>query len=593
MIRSRFRQCTISDELFVESLTVIERSGAADTIEDYYRQSSNGGGRSPLGITFTVKALLVAMLIRFRMGRPFYLRGAMDTIGEMTPDQRARVGMPGQDVTAILTDGARTYGKLHGFWTRRVQPLDSFSDIPARRMPNSAFRGLLSGRTEEQIDDAARAAQRLATITNDILAASIWDKTPKNCVGDLVADETLLDTATLRGDLGVALEKMHAASPLSEPWARERASGQIKSDLARREITKAGNGIGITMLTRVARRDAIHSEPSLFVGMASHSPTGGSVEGLAQAIAHARRNGVDGRRSGRHRWPLITVDMGYNPKRGFAELMLKNQLSPITDYPAHWTVQFASANPIHTPTAPPPGPIQYSGAFYCPAVQNILKHKERRSTPTRTMLNNDSFRNHDRFLQELYPYLMGTHTRPFYGPPRTGRPRLGEQTQNVPKQRLVCPAAMGTVQCPLKPESLTPGSGTPLVEPTWTAEAFGCCSASSVTVNLTPDQLRMAQWDFIHMSWEYLIYRDALRALTEQRFNMLKTRAVTGLDDLKSGPRRPPTVLIGIALAAAATNLVMQHHHDPRRMRADAFDIKWRQLENDLGRPPTRMPPRT
>ena len=63
------------------------------------------------------------------------------------------------------------------------------------------------------------------------------------------------------------------------------------------------------------------------------------------------------------------------------------------------------------------------------------------------------------------------------------------------------------------------------------------------------------------------------------------------MDDLKSGPRRPPSILIGAALAAAAANLTAQHNHDPRRGRENAFDIKWRNLENDLGYPPTRMPP--
>lgn len=592
MTKRRPQQCTIADGLFAEALAVIEGSAAAESIEEFFRQSSGGGGRKPSGIRFTVKAILVAILIRFLMGRAFHLRGAMDTIGELTPDQLAAVGMNGQDLSELHNDGDRVYDKMHAFWLRRTKALDSFIDVPARRMPNSTFRGILASRSDEQHQHAAMAAERLVTVTNDILAASIWNKTPTSCVGDTVVDETLLDTAALRGDLGAALDKMHAASPLSEPWARERATGQLKTGLPKREISKSGNGIGVTMLTRVAHRDAPHSEPPLFIGMSGHGPTGGSVEALGQAIAHARRTGVDGRPEGhRRRRPLITADMGFNAKKGFAELMLRTGYSPVVNYPANWLRKFPSTNTSNRPDAPQPGPLQYQGTFFCPAVQKLLDAKL--LTGTREMLNRDAFRSHDRALQELYPFLMGLHTRPRFAADRQGRPRIGERTAEVVKQRMVCPAVMGTVQCPLKPESLEAGIGLPLAEPDWPAETYTCCSASSVTVTLSSDQLRLAQWDLIPFSWEHLIYYEALRALTEQRFSQMKSRSGSGIEDVKIGPRRPPTILLGVALAAAATNIAAQRNHKPHGPHVAAVARKWRDLEADLGYPPTRIPPRS
>jgi hypothetical protein len=592
MIKPRPQQCIIADGLFAEALAVIEGSAAAESIEEFFRQSSRGGGRKPSGIVFTVKAILLALLIRFLMGRPFHLRGAMDTIGELTPDQLAAVGMHGQDLSALHNGTDRVYDKMHGLWLRRTKALDSFIDVPARRMPNSTFRGILASRSDEQHQHAALAAQRLSIVTNDILAASIWIKSPTNCVGDAVVDETLLDTAALRGDLGAALHKMHAASPLSEPWARERATGQLKAGLPKREISKSGNGIGITMLTRVAQRDALHSEPPLFVGMAGHGPTGGSVEALGEAIAQARRTGVDGRPEGpRRRRPLLTADMGYNSKKGFPELMLRTGYSPVVNYPANWLRKFPSANNSSRRDTPQPGPLQYQGTFFCPAVQKLLNTKL--LTGTREMLNRDAFRSHDRALQELYPFLMGLHTRPRFAADREGRPRIGERTAEVVKQRMVCPAVMGTVQCPLKPESLDAGIGLPLAEPDWPAETYTCCSASSVTVTLSSDQLRLAQWDMIPFSWEHLIYYEALRALTEQRFSQMKSRSGSGVEDIKVGPRRPPTILLGVALAAAAANLTAQRNHNPRGAQEAGFARKWRDLEADLGYPPTRIPPRS
>jgi hypothetical protein len=592
MIKTRPQQCTISDGLFAEALAVIEGSAAAESIEYFFRQSSGGGGRKPSGIRFTVKAILVALLIRFIMGRPFQLRGAMDTIGELTPEQLAAVGMHGQDLPALHNDSRRAYVKMHSFWLRRMEALDSFSDVPAKRMPNSAFRAILSSRSDEQHQHAAVAAERLSMITNDILAASIWVKAPTNCVGDAVVDETIIDTASLRGELGAAPHKMHAASPLSEPWARERATGQLKAGLPRREISKSGNGIGFTMLTRVAHRDALHSEPPLFIGMAGHGPTGGSVEALGEAISQARRTGVDGRPEGtRRRRPLLTADMGYNPKKGFPELMLRTGYSPVVTYPAHWLRKFPATKNPNRPDTPQPGPLQYYGTFFCPAVQKLLDVKLLRGT--KEMLNRDEFRAHDRALQELYPFLMGIHTRPRFATDRAGRPRIGERVAEVVKQRMVCPAVMGTVQCPLKPESVDDRIGLPVAEPDWPAETYGCCSASSVTVTLSPDQLRLAQWDLIPFSWEHLIYYEALRALTEQRFSQLKSRAGSGIDAIKAGPRRPPTILLGVALAAAAANINAQKNHNPRGGQEAAFARKWRHLEADLGYPPTRIPPRT
>lgn len=593
MIKVRPQHCRITDATFSEALAVIEGSAAAESIEDFFRQSRGGGGRQPSDIRFTVKAILVALLIRFCMGRAFHLRGAMDTIGELTPDQLAAVGMPGQDLSALHTDSRRAYAKMHSFWSRRMEALDSFAIVPARRMPNSTFRGLLGSLNDEQLHHAALAADRLLTVTNDLLAASIWVKSPTNCVGDAVVDETLLDTAALTGELGAAPHKMHAASPLSEPWARERSTGQLKAGLPRREISKSGNGIGITMLTRVAHRDVLHSEPPLFIGMAGHGPTGGSVEALGQAIAQARRTGVDGRPTGgpRQRWPLLTADMGYNAKKGFAELMLRTGYSPVVAYPAHWLRKFPAAKNPNRANAPQPGPLQYNGAFYCPAVHKLLDAKL--LLGTKEMLNRDEFRAHDRALQVLYPFLMGLHTRPRFATDRAGRPRIGERTTEVVKQRMVCPAAMGTVQCALKPESMDRGIGLPVAEPDWPAETYSCCSASSVTVTLSPDQLRLAQWDLIPFSWEHQIYFEALRALTEQRFNQLKSRSGSGINDIKTGPRRPPSVLIGVALAAAAVNLRAQHNHNPRGAQQAAFARKWRDLEADLGYPPTRVPPRS
>lgn len=592
MIRQRHPQCTIADWVFCDAWDVITKSGAAHTIEDAYRQSTHGGGRPSSGLSYTVSAVLVALLVRFLMGRPYSIRGAMDTIGEFTEDQLASVGMAGQNRAPIWTDTQKAYKQFHRFWTSRMRALDPDFDFPATRMTNAEFDARLTARSDADRIQSELASERLTAVCNDLLYGSIKIASPPNCEGDVMVDETTINTALPDGVLGTRPTKWRGASSVAGYWAREKRSGVIK-DPSTSGSTKAGGfGVGATFLSRIARRDALHAEPALFIGMDIHVPRGASVAGLETALAHARRTGIDCRRTGRHRWPFLVADMGYNAKKGFGRLMVKTQYSPVVRYPQHWGVQFASSNPPGFPDDVLPGPIQYAGSFICPAgIKRISGHRTPRSTD---LLERDEFRAHDRRLQSAYPYLMGYHSRPAMADVLRGRPRLGREVPKLAKIRLVCPASLGTVMCPLKPESMhTDSVGLPLAEPEWTAETFACCSNASVTVYLTDDQLRMAQWDLVPGSWEHTLYYEAVRALTEQRFSQLKSDHVAGLDELTTGPRRTPMIKLAIALAAAAVNIGAQKHHDPKTRRTESIDIKVRQLTRDLGRPPTSIPPRS
>ncbi|MBP2455133.1 hypothetical protein [Mycolicibacterium lutetiense] len=592
MIHTRPQLCLIADDIFTTASEAIAKSGAAHTIEAACHESSRGGGRKNRGIEYTVTAVLVALLVRFLMGRDISLVGAMETVGELNVDQLAAVGMARQDVTAIRIQTGTEYKRFHRFWNQRLLPLDPDFDLPARRMTNAEHEARLNARTNDERRRSEIADQLLTTVINDLLAGSIRVAAPANCEGDLVVDETIIDTAAPDGMLGSRPDRYRGASSVARYWARDKR-GRVKIPGGPGETKSSGFGVGATFVSRIGRRDALHSEPALFVGMAVHAPTSGSVQGLAIALHHARRTGVDCRRGGRRsRRPSLTADMGYNPKSGFAELMLETGYSPVVRYPKHWNIEYPSALPPGAPEGPVPGPLQYAGAFYCPAV---LKRIHGHRTPsTRELLSADNFGAHDRRLQSIYPFLMGLHSRPAMADCRFGRPRLNGTPPQRVKQRQVCPAALGTVMCPLKPESMqTETPGLPLAEPEWPAEAMACCCNSSVTVYFTPDQLRMAQGDLIPGSWEHTLYYEAARALTEQRFNLLKTRHVGGLASMKTGPRRTPMIKILIALAAVTVNIGAQQNHDPKATRSEAIDIRLRQLAEDLGYPPTPMPSRS
>lgn len=598
MIRPRQPMCTIADTTFHQALTVITKSAAPHTIERHYHESVHAGGRTSCGVDYTVTAVLTALLVRFLMGRPYSLRGAMDTIGELSPRQLDAVGMTKQDCTVIHEDSSREYKRFHRFWAARMQPLDPDWDLPSRRLTNSEFNERRAARTPKDLQRSQQADERLTTVINDLLYGSVRHPRAAGYAGDLVVDETIINTANPGGVLGAAGNRYRGASSIAASWARDKDRKLVATATDRAQLTirtvlsDFGFGVGASFLSAVGQRDALHAVPALFVGLAVHAPTGASIAGLSTAIAHSWRTGLSARHTGRTRPPLLTADMGYNNKSGFGELMIATGYSPVVRYPKHWNISYPSANPAGTPDRPAPGPLQYAGAFYCPAVAERIRGH--RTPKTEELLQRDQFRIHDRRLRAIYPFLMGRHSRPAFADIRIGRPRTAVQAPKGVKIRLVCPAAMGTVRCPLKPESMaieTPG--LPLAQPDWPAQTLTCCMKSSVTVTLTDDQLRLLQEDLVPGSWEHTLYFEAARAFTEQRFSQLKSKYVAGIADLKTGPRRTPMIKIAIALAAVTVNLIAQQNHDPKRLRAESIDIRERQLAADLGYPPARIPPRS
>lgn len=592
MIEHEPPRFTVCDRDFDRAVAIIERSGAAELIDSYYRADKDPGGRTISGIRYTVHAFLVAALIRVMLSQQLSITRVMATIGDFTPSRLAVVGMAGEDVRAIQTDPRSEYRRFHAWLTRRVAPLDPGVGLPARRVTNAVHKAQLASRSQDDRRAATEAAERLRKVINRIVAGSINDQSPLGSCGDLVADESIFDLAGPGAGLGTRPEKYRGASYFGRYYVRDRQTGTISTPGKVKEISKAGFGVGLTAVTRIGRPDAIHAVPPVVVGIDIHPPTSGSVDGLRTALEHASTNGFDNRPGGRARWPYLTVDMGYNGKRGFPELMLEYHYAAVARYPKHWNTVSASTGAGQTSAGPPPGPVQINGAFYCPAV--LESNTPTRLPAMRELLAAGGFKDYDEYLSRTLPFLMGLNSRPYQARVKRGRPRIGVQEATATKVDLVCPASLRAVACPLKSDSLDDGPvGVPLARPSWSAHEKACCMNASTTVTLTADQLRLAQWGMVPGSWEHAMYFEAARALTEQRFSQLKSRHVTGLADIKSGPRREPIVNLILALAVAATNDRSQRSHDARLVREESIDIRRRQLTRDLGYEPTRIPPRS
>lgn len=594
MIAPRDRECTLSEHVFRDAHTIVTISGAAELIEDHYLLARGDGGRKAVGIRYTATAVLVALLARVMLKRPPTLCGVMDTIGEFTQAQLDTVGMAGQDCTRIWQQRHREYHRFVAWWSRRLLPFDGWADVPARRMTNGDYRAYLRNRTLEQQQQAADAERRLHVVINRLVAASVDESAPANSRGDLVVDGTLFKVAKGDSTIGTADGKMRGAVACANLVVRDKKHRLHAGSGAPRQSVFMGMTVELTALTRIGKPSALHAVAPVFVGIAIHFGSSGSVEGLAAAWEQAEANGLIVRsRTPRSHWPQLICDMGYNAKSGFAELVLEHRYSPVARFPQRWGVQYSSIKPAGAPQShPDPGPLQWAGAFYCPAVLSRIKGHR---TPTMDdLLEGDGFRAHDKRLQKILPYLMGYNSRPYFALTGHGRPALGTPRDRAVKIKLVCPAAMGTIKCPLKPESMSAGRiGIPVAEPVWQAHELACCAKSSVTVTLTPAQLKRAQWDLVPGSWEHSVYYEAARALTEQRFSQLKSPHVTGITELNYGPRRAPMVKLILAMAVAAANRASQRSYDPDQRRTESIDVKMRRLTQDLGHAPAQTPPRT
>jgi hypothetical protein len=388
--------------------------------------------------------------------------------------------------------------------------------------------------------------------------------------------------------LGAKPEKNRGAAYVGKYYARDDRT-RVTAD--GRGKGKRGFGLGATAVSVVGPPDRLHLVPSVIAAIHIHPPTSGSAEAVDKCLSHLKRNGLDSRPADGKTWPLMIVDMGYNPKHDFPHVMLKYQYSPVARYPSEWTLSQPSANPAGAKESTPPGPIQHAGAFYCPAAQSALS--ELKVPRSRELLDSGKWEEHDNRLSAALPFLMGTNSRPMISGLR-GRPALGEPRVEYIKQELVCPAVQLRVRCPLKPESMdSAGFGVPLAEPTWQADDRICCRQSTMRLVLTDRQFNRAQWRLVPGSWEHMLVFESGRAMTEQRFSLLKSPHITRMSEMKWGPRREPMIKLLLALTVAATNHQIQKTHTARPVRTESIDIRWRQLTRYLGHEPTRTPPRT
>lgn len=596
----------ISRENFTRCLTLVTDSGVGQMLQQLSDQYRSSGGRKPSGRRFSIIAVLVVALAIIRVSRVPSLREIHRMIGTLTPPQLAAVGMDPDQVGGGYDD----YGAFHGWLNRLLVPLDPGWDLPARRITNAEHKAMLAARSPEDWDRAERADRYTHDAVNALIAASIEDKNPEKWQGDITVDGSLLDVAGQSDGLGSREDKHRAAAYSAKYYARDRADNSVQAGPGQAKLpSRTASGVEATVVSRIGPPHAPYSIPPVMTGVSIGPPSAASLPGFIRAAGYHQANGLDAKRGPRARIPFVAVDMAYTNLDGFNAAALNLGFAPVGRYPAKWKATLGSEGPGHVFRGVAAGPVQVSGAFYCPAIRKVLEQlgTDKFIPRTRNLVEQaraqdgdaSAFAAEDARMALTHPYLMGTNSRPYWARTKTGRPVHGapdQQGVNLRvRQDFVCPAVQGRLACPLKLGSTdaVDDPTIPLVEPDWPAERYRCCVNSQVTVEFSDEQWKRAQWGLVPGSWEHVIYLEAVRAATEQRFSILKSLHLAGFEHLKWAVRRTPMLYLIIGLWVAASNMSIQDVHAQKTALPPSTRRKYRALEKDLGHPPTRVPPLT
>lgn len=582
MITKRPANSTPRDHVIADFLNLVKRSGVCDLLREAVRRQRGPGGRpANEAITYSLEGVLVATFVLLNQTRTPSMAAVMQLLlQEMTPDQRDLVGVTRGIPEMENSEWKREYQRFQKWLTRALSPMDSAFDLRAQRATPSEDAAITAARTAKQ-SRRSRVAHRIAErVINRIIAESVLDPAPAGYRGDVVADESILHVSnqSKRADDG--------------DWTRSGVSiGAYYSHESRKgeKTGKRGHGVGVTAVVRVGPPDATHTVTPVVTGIAIHKPTSGTPRHLEAALAQHRRNGFDGPPRGKNAaYPFCVTDMGYTAKKDYAGILFRRNYALLSRFPEPHN----HVHPLLAPNGEETGVVQIGGDVYCPCAEKLAIAKAAMVIGT-SGLDAQKADRHDRLLQQTHPMLMGRNSRVRQaGAP--GRPKQGQPKEQQYRIDLVCPAVQGRVRCPLKPESMVQVGehAVPELNPSWNAEDKLACANSQVTVTLPDKAFRQFHPSLPASSWEHTFLYESYRSMTERTFAIWKSKHISPCQDLTWTPRRAPYLMLVVATSLAVMNLKVQESA-PFKKNQNPFQRSMRELEEMLGREPTRVPPRT
>lgn len=258
--------------VFDYAYDLIEESGIVDLIEAEVAAAVRGSGRPRTGLAYSIRAVLVAMVMLTYRRRPVTHADIVRTILDLTREQLDAVDMTltaqqAADLRWGVIDARREYGRFHGWWDRITAVLEPYWDVPRRRITVEAFKEVMDRRTDE---DWARSRHRweiLQQLCNLLLRASIDTITPMPGATYGI-DETTLMAAAPDRDLGTQPGKKRAAMPAAGYFTRDRGVVVEHADGTKsRGGDKRGVGVGVTAMSRFGPRHNLVAAAPVYVAV--------------------------------------------------------------------------------------------------------------------------------------------------------------------------------------------------------------------------------------------------------------------------------------------------------------------------------------
>lgn len=582
MITKREAAWTPKDHAVETALRLVRRSGVCELLREAAERDCGEGGRPRSGpVEYTLEGVLVAILLLLESTQTPSMHAVLKCLLlGMTPGQRQLLGVTPHVPDLPDAQWRAEYGRYYQWLTRSLAPMDSAFDLRAQRTTPAKDAEVIKGRTRKQ-EIRSRVAHRLAhRVINRLIAASVLDPNPAGYRGDVVADESIINVSN-RNNRAPDGTWERSAVAIGAYYSHEKPDGDNGG--------KRGHGIGVTAVVRVGGPDSMHAVTPVVTGIAIHKPTSGTPEHLEAALSHHRRNGFDGRATGKNAaHPFCVADMGYTAKKDYAERLFRRQYAMLSRFPVHHYL----AHPLSAPTGEDTGVIQIGGDVYCPYAAKMAVAQSNMVIGTRGLDPVKADR-HDRVLQQTHPLLMGRNSRiRLAGAP--GRPRNGQPQEKQYRIDLVCPAVQGRVRCPLKPDSMTQVGehAVPELAPSWRADEKTACAKSQVTVTLPERAFRQFHSSLPASSWEHTFLYESYRSMTERTFSVWKSKHISPCDNLNWTPKRAPYLMLVISASLAVMNLKVQAS-GPYKNNPNTFRRNLRDLADLLGREPMRVPART
>lgn len=604
------RTCYSFDDLDVlDAAQFVDRTGLPALIRQWQAEDGIIDRAARRGPQFTLRAVLTSLRLVITIGATVTIAEILRVIYRLSSTQLEMVGMTiaEDDRDRFRYDEKfchREDARFRSWLTSQLEVLDAYWDQPVAMMLNREYKKRIAQRNLEQRARAEQRLERGRIAANAVIRASLDWCALAEWRGDLLADETLIDVATVRAGMGSNDLKMRSAVSRADFYLRTQNHELVAREdgfSSARDIVKMGFALGVTAVQAVGPIRSPGSVPRPIVAIDIGGPTAGDGDALIRCLDMLHTWEKTPIPTSRQRNRSLGVDMGYIGKPHLSHYLLEHRIDLIHAYPKRRGKGGSSQSstyvlPSDWPTddarqkyrGSKPGPVLAWGEWYCPAAQHLLAQNP--TLRRREMASPAALDRHDRMLAERTPYVMGRLDRPRYSDVKRAARRPDETADKRWKGRFQCPAEQQRIRCHLKPASMKLDPILPTARPTWDASAFRCCQ-SEVTVTMSDRQLSSFQPGLTPGSFEHQTVLETYRARTESRFAHLKHPSVSGLKRMSVGPRRDPLLILQIAMAVAVSNERIQRNFKPDHTDLIAKDLAG--IDRTLGRRATRKPYRS